>query len=81
LVLLTKTDVAAPHETARVRGRIAQANPHAMVLDAPWGAVDPRLFFDAAQRTVPEGGQLPLWERGTTGGHAHHVHHRSASLD
>ena len=81
LVLLTKTDVAEPHESARVRERIAQANPHAMVLDAPWGAVDPRLFFDAAERAVPEGGQLPLWELGTAGGHAHHVHHRAASLD
>ncbi|RKQ36140.1 CobW family GTP-binding protein [Kocuria tytonis] len=83
VVLLTKTDLAQPGEVAEVRERIGRANPLAMVLDAPHGAADPRLFFDTAERTVPEGGQLPLWEFGTSPGytHAHHVRHRAESLD
>ena len=82
MVLLTKTDRAEPGETARLRRRIARANPHTLVLCAPHGAVDPQLFFDAAEHTVPEGGQLPLWEFGDSLGERreHHVHHRAATL-
>lgn len=86
VVLLTTTDLADPRETAAVRERIAHANPHALVIDAPHGAADPRLFFDAAEHPVPEGGQLALWEFGRAPGHDHHdhdhhVHHRATSLD
>lgn len=64
--------------------RILRANPHTTVLEAPHGAVDPRLFFDVAERTEPESGQLPLWEVGEPLGrkhHEHHVHNRAATLD
>ncbi|MGK4217551.1 CobW family GTP-binding protein [Kocuria marina] len=86
VVLLTTTDLADPRETAAVRERIVHANPHALVIDAPHGAADPRLFFDAAEHPVPEGGQLALWEFGRAPGHDHHdhdhhVHHRATSLD
>ncbi|MDO4920196.1 GTP-binding protein [Kocuria sp.] len=83
VVLLTKTDLAEPGTLARLRDRVARANPHATVLDAPHGAVDPRLFFDAAEHTVPAGGQLPLWEFGTSAEHhrEHHVHHRATTLE
>ncbi len=87
VVLLTKSDIAPPEELARTRERILAANPHTTVLDAPHGAVDPALFFDAAKHTVPEGAQLPLWEIGEAPGehghhgHEHHVHHRAVSLD
>ena len=82
-VLLTKTDLAAPDQAAELRERIRRANPHTLVLTAPHGAVDPRLFFDAAEHPVPEGGQLPLWELGEPLGEhrGHHVHHRAATLD
>ena len=53
VVLLTTTDLADPRETAAVRERIAHANPHALVIDAPHGAADPRLFFDAAEHPYP----------------------------
>lgn len=86
VVLLTTTDLADPRETAAVCEQIAHANPHALVIDAPHGAADPRLFFDAAEHPVPEGGQLALWEFGRAPGHDHHdhdhhVHHRATSLD
>lgn len=81
VVLLTTTDLADPRETAAVRERIAHANPHALVIDAPHGAADPRLFFDAAEHPVPEGGQLALWEFGRAPDHNHHVHHRATALD
>lgn len=86
VVLLTTTDLADPRATAAVRERIAHANPHALVIDAPHGAADPRLFFDAAEHPVPEGGQLALWDSGRAPGHDHHdhdhhVHHRATSLD
>lgn len=84
VVLLTKTDLAAPQDVASLGERILRANPHTTVLEAPHGAVDPRLFFDVAERTEPESGQLPLWEVGEPLGrehHEHHVHHRAATLD
>ncbi|MCT1615050.1 GTP-binding protein [Kocuria indica] len=86
VVLLTTTDLADPRTTAAVCEQIAHANPHALVIDAPHGAADPRLFFDAAEHPVPEGGQLALWEFGRAPGHDHHdhdhhVHHRATSLD
>ena len=84
MVLLTKTDLASRTDVAQLRERILRANAHTTVLDAPHGAVDPRLFFDAAERTVPEGGQLPLWEVGESLGrphHEHHIHHRAATLE
>ncbi|CAL8897392.1 GTP-binding protein [Kocuria varians] len=79
VVLLTKTDLAQAEELARTRERITAANPHTTVLEAPHGAVDPRLFFDAAERTVPEGGQLPLWDLGEAPGHDHHHAHHSTT--
>ena len=87
VVLLTKSDIAPPEELARTLECVLAASPRTTVLDAPHGAVDPALFFDAAEHTVPEGAQLPLWETGEAPrehghhGHEHHVHHRAVSLD
>ncbi|WHF23790.1 hypothetical protein QJS66_05855 [Kocuria rhizophila] len=49
-LVLAKTDVAEPTSPRACAERIAQANPHAMVLDAPWGAVDPTVL---RRRDVP----------------------------
>lgn len=93
MVLLTKTDlIQDSSEEDFLRRRITEANPHATIVNAPHGLVDPRLFFDAAAPREPADGQLALWEPGELPGHGQprhgehhqeqqHQHHRAVSLE
>ncbi len=58
-IVLTKTDLAAPSDVARLRDRLARLNPVAPVLEALHGAADPATvftahFFDPRQPAPPE---------------------------
>ena len=48
LMLLTKTDIAAPAETARTEARLRAINPHAPVERVVAGKIDAARFFSAA---------------------------------
>ena len=91
VVLLTKTDlVTDPDARTSLETRIQQANPHAMIIEAPHGVFDPALFVDASESDELEFGQLALWNPGETLGelrnehrhaHHHHVHHQSVTVE
>lgn len=91
VVLLTKTDVVPDLDIKEaLEARIQQANPHAMIIEAPHGVFDPALFVDAGESDELEFGQLALWSPGETPGepqderdHAqhHHVHHQSVTIE
>ena len=46
-LLVTKTDVAQPHELTSLRGRLRAINPGAPLLTASHGAIEPDELFDA----------------------------------
>lgn len=46
-IVLTKTDVTEPDVAAALRRRLRQLNPAAPVIEALFGAADPRTLFDA----------------------------------
>ncbi len=89
LVAITKTDLlpaeARDGVVARLRARIAEVNPTALVVEAPRGRLDPELVYDvaadAAHPAVEESGQyvLDLGAPGRDGGH--HVHAVAVSVD
>jgi G3E family GTPase len=45
-LLITKTDIAAADQVAKVRGRLAEINPQAMILQVDHGDVDPTDLID-----------------------------------
>lgn len=91
VVLLTKTDlVTDPEARNALDARIQQANPHAMIIEAPHGVFDPALFVDVSESDELEFGQLALWNPGEMLGepraehdpaHHHHVHHQSVTVE
>ena len=91
VVLLTKTDLLTDADTQRaLEQRISEANPHAMIIEAPHGAFDPALFVDAGETDELEFGQLALWNPGEIlgepdSGHdhcaPHHVHHEAVTVE
>ncbi len=45
-IVITKTDLAAAHETEKLRARIASLNPGATIVEAISGEIDPHVLFD-----------------------------------
>ncbi|MDO5286879.1 MAG: GTP-binding protein [Actinomycetia bacterium] len=76
LVVVGKADLLPQPErsatVARVRQRVHERNPGALVVEASRGRVDPALVFDVAS-TEPPGDRLPLGPR-----HDDHEPHRHA---
>ncbi|WP_392673114.1 CobW family GTP-binding protein [Streptomyces sp. LN785] len=86
LVVLNKTDRAAPEEQDRVRAAVRATGSRAAVICAAYGRIDPELLFDPALRPDGDGRtrQLTfedlLLEDGGTEGHPGHLHTAYESL-
>ena len=74
-LLVTKTDVARPHELTTLRARLRAINPGAPLLTASHGAIDPDDLFDAGPLAAT-GGRHPdvggwLGDAAIAHGHRH----------
>lgn len=83
LVVVGKTDLLPDDErepvVERIRQRVRARNPHAPLVVADRGRIDPALVIDTACDTEPED-ELPIVRslRERACGHAEHHHHRHA---
>ncbi len=68
-VLLTKTDLVAPADTASVEAAIRRHNPNAPIRRTALGGVSPDDFFGVGAQ-----GQPALWLHSEDRGHHHHHH-------
>jgi G3E family GTPase len=86
-ILLTKTDLAAPEDVARLKARLANLNPTAEIIDVQHGNVDPaRLFAAQFFDTLAASSAIAQWldeqggktqdeaSRGQAHEHAHSAH-------
>ena len=81
-LLVTKTDVARPHELTTLRERLRAINPGAPLLTACHGAIDPDDLFDAGPLAA-RGGRHPDvsgWLGDAAVAHGRH-HHGAGSHD
>ncbi|WP_344070262.1 GTP-binding protein [Microbacterium sediminicola] len=84
LVVVSKLDGVAAAEresqAARIVERVRMRNPHAPVVVADHGRVDPTLIFDVATPDDPEELPIAALLRESDGEHLDHAHARSASV-
>jgi len=79
-ILMTKTDLASPHETSSLRARLKRLNPTAEIIEVRHGAVAPeRLFAAQFLDTLAASSAIAQWldERAgsaASGDHAHEGH-------
>jgi G3E family GTPase len=75
-IVLTKTDIAEPELTARLRDRLRSLNPAAPVIEAVLGDVDPGRLFDAGlYDPATKSLDVRRWLKAEAYGDGHEHHH------
>ncbi|MBF0326199.1 MAG: GTP-binding protein [Alphaproteobacteria bacterium] len=81
-IVITKTDIAKPEQTARLRERLARLNPAAVTIEAIDGKLDPAAILDAGlfndRDKIPD---VRRWmnEESFRDHHDHHHHHHDVN--